>query len=86
MANRIRDDQRDPYRRDITEYTPDWKDRQVELEDMLMRAKVQFINGDLTGATETYRTIETKYSDNLESKEMLKKISYMNSRKVTWDT
>ena len=80
MAQRIRDDQRDPYRRDITEYTPDWKDRQVELEDMLMRAKVQFINGDLTGATETYRTIETKYSDNLESKEMLKKISFMRQQ------
>ena len=80
MAQRIRDDQRDPYRRDITEYTPNWKDRQVELEDMLMRAKVQFINGDLTGATETYRTIETKYSDNLESKEMLKKISFMRQQ------
>ena len=80
MAQRIRDDQRDPYRRDITEYTPDWKDRQVELEDMLMRAKVQFINGDLTGATETYRTIETKYSDNLQSKEMLKKISSMRQQ------
>ena len=77
---RIRDDQRDPYRRDITEYTPDWKDRLVQLEDMLMRAKVQFINGDLTGATETYRTIETKYADNLEAKEMLKKISYMRQQ------
>lgn len=80
MAQRIRDDQRDPYRRDITEYTPDWKDRLVQLEDMLMRAKVQFINGDLTGATETYRTIETKYADNLEAKEMLKKISYMRQQ------
>ena len=58
MADRIRDDQRDPYRRDITEYTPDWKDRQIDLEDYLMRAKVQFINGDLTGATETYRAID----------------------------
>ena len=80
MESRIRDDQRDPYRRDITEYTPNWKDSRLELEDMLMRAKVQFINGDLTGATETYRTIETKYSDNLESKEMLKKISSMRQQ------
>ena len=40
-----------------------------------MRAKVQFINGDLTGATETYRAIETRYSDNFEAKEMLKRIS-----------
>lgn len=77
MAERIRSDQRDPYRRDITEYTPDWKDRQTELEDYLMRAKVQFINGDLTGATETYRALETRFSDNLEAKNMLKRISMM---------
>ena len=80
MANRIRDDQRDPYRRDITEYTPDWKDRRIELEDYLMRAKVQFINGDLTGATETYRAIETRFSDNLEAKNMLKRISMMRQQ------
>ena len=42
-----------------------------------MRAKVQFINGDLTGVTETYRAIETRYSDNFEAKEMLKRISKM---------
>ena len=77
---RIRSDQRDPYRRDITEYTPDWKDRQTELEDYLMRAKVQFINGDLTGATETYRAIETRFSDNLEAKNMLKRISMMRQQ------
>ena len=80
MADRIRDDQQDPYRRDITEYTPDWKDRKTELEDYLMRAKVQFINGDLTGATETYRAIETRFSDNLEAKNMLKRISMMRQQ------
>jgi general secretion pathway protein D len=80
MADRIRSDQRDPYRRDITEYTPDWKDTRIELEDYLMRAKVQFINGDLTGATETYRAIETRFSDNLEAKNMLKRISMMRQQ------
>ena len=45
------------------------------LKELLMRAKVQFINGDLTGATETYRNIETRYSDNYEAKVMLKRIS-----------
>jgi general secretion pathway protein D len=80
MAKKIKDDKLDPYRRDITEYTPDWKETQTQLQDILMRAKVQFINGDLTGATETYRTIETKYSDNLEAKEMLKRISMMRQQ------
>ena len=42
-----------------------------------MRAKVQFINGDLTGATETYRTIETRFSENYEAKEMLRRIAMM---------
>ena len=45
------------------------------LEDLLMRAKVQFVNNDLMGATETYRAIETRFSDNYEAKEMLRRIS-----------
>ena len=45
-----------------------------------MRAKVQFINGDLTGSTETYRVIETRYSDNFEAKEMLRRISSMRQK------
>jgi len=80
MEKRIRDDQSDPYRRDITEYSPEWKDQRVQLEEYLMRAKVQFINGDLTGATETYRAIETRFSDNLEAKNMLKRISLMRQQ------
>lgn len=80
MDNRIKDDQRDPYKRDITEYTPDWRDTRTELNDYLMRAKVQFINGDLTGATETYRAIETRFSDNLEAKNMLKRISIVRQQ------
>ena len=80
MDERIRDDQSDPYRRDITEFTPEWKDQRTLLNDYLMRAKVQFINGDLTGATETYRTIETRFSDNLEAKNMLLRISSMRQQ------
>jgi general secretion pathway protein D len=75
--SRITKDKMDPFKRDITEFTPDWKERQELLQELLMRAKVQFINGDLTGATETYRTIETRYSDNFEAKEMLRRISGM---------
>ena len=77
---KIRKDQRDPFKRDITEFTPEWKEQQEQLKELLMRAKVQFINGDLTGATETYRVIETRYSDNFEAKEMLKRISQMRQK------
>jgi general secretion pathway protein D len=77
---KIRKDQRDPFKRDITEFTPEWKEQQEQLKELLMRAKVQFINGDLTGATETYRVIETRYSDNFEAKEMLKRISQMRQQ------
>ena len=72
MEKRIKDDQRDPYRRDITEYTPDWKDQMALLDEMLMRAKVQFINGDLTGATETYRAVEAKFRKTLRQKKCQK--------------
>jgi general secretion pathway protein D len=77
---RIRKDQSDPFRRDITEFSPGWKQDQQKLSDLLMRAKVQFINGDLTGATETYRVVETRYSDNFEAKEMLRRISKMRQQ------
>ena len=77
---KIRKDQRDPFKRDITEFTPEWKEQQEQLKELLMRAKVQFINGDLTGSTETYRVIETRYSDNFEAKEMLKRISQMRQQ------
>jgi len=77
---KIKSDQKDPFRRDITEYSPDWKKDQEKLQELLMRAKVQFINGDLTGATETYRVVETRYSDNFEAKEMLRRISSMRQK------
>lgn len=84
MADRelekIRKDKSDPFKRDITEFTPEWKEQQEQLKELLMRAKVQFINGDLTGATETYRVVETRYSDNFEAKEMLKRISKMRQQ------
>jgi len=79
MAERIQQDKSNPFRRDITEFSADWKDQQAVMSDLLMRAKVQFINGDLTGATESYRTIETRFSENYEAKEMLKRISRMRS-------
>ena len=79
MEDRIAADKANPYRRDITEFTPGWKDTRLELNELLMRAKVQYINGDLTGATETYRTIETQFSDNYEAKEMLKRIARMRT-------
>jgi general secretion pathway protein D len=79
-SNKIRSDMMDPFKRDITEFTPEWKEQQEQLKELLMRAKVQFINGDLTGATETYRVIETRYSDNFEAKEMLKRISLMRQQ------
>ena len=79
MAKKIQSDKDSPYERDITEFTPDWKNQNAILADLLMRAKVQFINGDLTGATESYRTIETRFSTNYEAKEMLKRIARMRS-------
>ena len=80
---KLEDDMKDPFQRDITEYTADWKEQQAQLQELLMRAKVQFVNGDLTGAIETYRVIETRYSENFEAKEMLKRISQMKEQEST---
>ena len=59
LAKKIELDKRNPYRSDITEFTPTWKDDQAELRELLMRAKVQFVNNDLVGATETHRARES---------------------------
>ena len=75
MRGRIEDDMKNPYRRHISEFTPDWEDRQAALRELLMRAKVQFINHDLTGAQETYRLIEARHSENYEAKQMLRRIA-----------
>ena len=39
---------------------------------------------NLTGATETYRTIETGFLKILKAKDMLKKISMMRQQKLSW--
>ena len=80
VSRKIDSDKNDPFQRDISEFTPGWKQDQDILRDLLMRAKVQFINGDLTSATETYRVIEPRYIDHFEAKEMLRRISKMREK------
>jgi general secretion pathway protein D len=75
MRGRIEDDMKNPYRRHISEFSPDREDQLADLDELLMRAKVQFINNDLTGAQETYRLIEARYSENYEAKQMLRRIA-----------
>ena len=75
MRGRIEDDMQNPYRRHISEFSPNREDQLADLGELLMRAKVQFINNDLTGAQETYRLIEARYSDNYEAKQMLRRIA-----------
>ena len=75
MRGRIEVDMKSPYERHISEFSPQWEDSRADLEGFLMRAKVQFINNDLTGAEETYRLIEARYSGNYEAKQMLRRIA-----------
>jgi general secretion pathway protein D len=75
MRGRIEDDMKNPYRRHISEFSPEREDQLADLGKLLMRAKVQFINNDLTGAQETYRLIEARYSENYEAKQMLRRIA-----------
>jgi len=77
MRGRIENDMEDPYERHISEFSPDREDQLADLNKLLMRAKVQFINNDLTGAQETYRLIEARYSENYEAKSMLLRIAKM---------
>ena len=42
MEDRIASDKA-TYRRDITEFTPDWKEEQSALQELLMRAKFNLL-------------------------------------------
>ena len=39
MAERIQADKNNPYRRDISEFTADWKDKQSALSDLLTKSR-----------------------------------------------
>lgn len=81
LTERINEDLDDPYERDISEYSPNWKVDQDSIKEFYMRAKVQFINGDLTGAAKTYQNIITRFPDrSLEAKQMLGKIAKMREQ------
>ena len=75
INKRVESDMKNPSSRDITEFDPDWHDIKDEEDELLMQGRVRFLAGDLTGAVEVYRTIETRAPDNNEAKAMLRRIS-----------
>ena len=70
-------DKKDPRRRDITEFKKEWPELKEQERELLMQGRVRFLAGDLTGAVEVYRTIETRFPDNNEAKSMLRRISVL---------
>ena len=68
-------DMKNPKKRDITEFNKEWPDEKENEREALMQGRVRFLAGDLTGAVEIYRMIETRYPDNNEAKAMLRRIS-----------
>ena len=75
LNEKIDRDMKRPSSRDITEFNKEWPAEKEAEREALMQGRVRFLAGDLTGAVESYRMIETRYPDNNEAKAMLRRIS-----------
>ncbi|MFP6855573.1 MAG: hypothetical protein VB980_07295, partial [Opitutales bacterium] len=73
--DRIDREMKKPGSRDITEFEKNWPDYKEAERELLMQGRVRFLAGDMTGAVEVYRTIETRYPESNEAKSMLRRIS-----------
>lgn len=68
MANSVERTLRDPRQRNISEFSPTLvADRQI-IDDLILRGRAQFYNGDFSGARQTFEEVETRDPDNPEAK------------------
>ena len=58
----------DPYARVIEEISPEFVAQNVIIEDLLVRGRAQFLNGDYDGASATFKEVEAREANNPEAK------------------
>ncbi|HBM86744.1 MAG TPA: type II secretory pathway, component PulD [Opitutae bacterium] len=58
----------DPYARVIEEISPEFVAQNVIIEDLLVRGRAQFLNGDFDGASATFKEVEAREANNPEAK------------------
>ncbi|MFP4351369.1 MAG: hypothetical protein ACLFTU_00875 [Puniceicoccaceae bacterium] len=74
-AERVREMVENPYAYDIRELSPEFVDETARVEELLIRGRAQFVNGDIDGARETFALAETISPENVEAKAFLYEIA-----------
>ncbi len=75
QAERINETELNPPLRPIEEVSPEFVAEQKDIAILLAKGRSQYVAGDIDGAQETFRLIETISAENPESKYFLKRIS-----------
>ena len=64
-----------PYAYDIREISPEYVAETRRIEELLIRGRAQFVNGDVDGARDTFALVETISPENVEAKAFLYEIA-----------
>ncbi|MGE9291468.1 MAG: hypothetical protein ACQKBT_10790, partial [Puniceicoccales bacterium] len=68
-----------PYAYNIREISPDFVEEYQEVQDLLVKGRAQFVNGDIEGARQTFAQVETISPENVEAKAFLYEIAERSS-------
>jgi general secretion pathway protein D len=74
-ADKVRDLVENPYAYDIRDVSPGFVEETQRVEDLLVRGRAQFVNGDIEGARQTFALVETISPENVEAKAFLYEIA-----------
>ncbi len=74
-ADEVRKMVENPYAYDIRDISPEFVAETRRIDDLLVRGRAQFVNGDIDGARETFALVETISPENVEAKAFLYEIA-----------
>jgi len=74
-ADEVRKMVKNPYAYDIRDISPEFVAETRRIDDLLVRGRAQFVNGDIDGARETFALVETIRPENVEAKAFLYEIA-----------
>tara|TARA_R100000027_G_scaffold67749_1_gene68496 strand:- start:17981 stop:21088 length:3108 start_codon:yes stop_codon:yes gene_type:complete len=70
---------KNPYAYNIRDISPEYVQEYQEVQDLLVKGRAQFVNGDIQGARQTFAQVETISPENVEAKAFLYEIAERSS-------
>ena len=68
LTKKLDSEAADPFARDIEEISPEYVAQNVIIDDLLVRGRAQYLNGDYDGASATFKEVEAREANNPEAK------------------